>query len=179
VRDSTGREIAVECCRSSLRAAPDPARLAEAESIGASANDLATRLPVGLSLSRTSVCVAYDAPLRIAVRALETETSAYGVPVVDERWRIVGILPRARVALALLEAQRDTTAELMASDWCAIEEDRSFHGAFETMSARHARELAVVNEHRVLVGTLRDIDALLFVAHVARTGLRPSLPRAA
>jgi predicted transcriptional regulator len=107
------------------------------------------------------------------------ETSAYGVPVVDEEGRLVGILPRATTALGLLKNAGDAAAEHVTIDWSTVDESLSLSGAFELMVTRRARELSVVGTGRTVVGTLRDIDALRFVAHVSRTGMRPPLERAA
>jgi predicted transcriptional regulator len=140
---------------------------------------VAATLPVGLSLARPVVCVAYDAPLRVAAHALVMEPSAYGVAVVDDVGRLVGILPRATATLALLRSAADAATEHMSIDWCAVDESDTLGEAFGTMTARRARELSVVGEGRAVVGTLRDIDALRFVSYVSRTGLRPPVDRAA
>jgi hypothetical protein len=60
-----------------------------------------------------------------------------------------------------------------------VDEGASLGDAFGAMTARHARELTVVGPDRDVVGTLRDVDALRFVAYVARTGMRPAWGRAA
>lgn len=181
VRDATGRSIAVECCRFTLRSAstgsePPPSgdRLQ-----GAGAAQVAAALPVGLSLFRPAVCVMYDAPLAAAMRALAMESSAYGVAIVDEQQRLVGMLPRATAALALIQAGGDVTAEHMAAEGGSIDEGQTLGAAFATMTGQHARELRVVGEGRAFVGVVRDVDALRFVAYVSRTGLRPRFERAA
>ena len=107
------------------------------------------------------------------------EPSAYGVAVVDEDSRLVGILPRATATLALLRNASDAAAEHMTVDWSTVDESQSLGVAFGTMTVRRARELSVVGEGRAVVGTLRDIDALRFVSYVSRTGLRPRAERAA
>jgi hypothetical protein len=178
--DARGRAGTVDCCRVTLQTArsvddppPSGVRLR-----GAGVVELAASLPVGLSLVRPAICVSFDAPLRVAMRALAAEPSAYGVAVVDHEHRFVGTLPRATAALALLHSS-DGAAEHMTAEWCSVDEAQSLGEAFAMMTARHARELTVVGEGRAFVGTVRDIDALRFVAYVSRTGLRPPLARVA
>ncbi len=181
VRDVGGIARTVDCCRFTLataRSSEDPRPSGE-RLCGAGVAELAATLPVGLSLVRPAICVRYDAPLRIAMRALAAEPSAYGVAVVDHEHRFVGTLPRATAALALLHSSGDVAAEHMTAEWCSVDEGRTLGAAFGMMTERHARELTVVGEGRAFVGSLRDIDALRFVAYVSRTGLRPPLERAA
>jgi hypothetical protein len=179
--DVTGRSITVDCSWFTLPTSSSPSeptpnrdRLQEA-----GAAQIAATLPVGLSLVRPIVCVSYDAPLAVAARALDMETSAFGVAVVDEKQRFLGTLPRARAALGLIDANGESAVDRMAANWCSVDEWQSLGLAFATMTARHVRELAVVSDARMLVGTLRDIDALRFVSYVSRTGRRPPIERAA
>jgi CBS domain-containing protein len=180
-RDARGRETAVECTRftlpSSRSSAPPPS--GEQLLAGPGVALLAASLPTGLSLARPVVCVAYDASLSVAARALAMEPSAYGVAVVGDGDRLVGILPRATAALALLGASAQSVAEHMTVEWCSVEEGESLGAAFTTMTTRRAREITVVSDAREVVGTLRDIDALRFLAYVSRTGQRPPIERAA
>jgi CBS domain-containing protein len=174
-RDTEGREATIECCRfllPSSRSAQEPASN-DRRPWGTGVVGVAAMLPIGLCLVRPVVCVAHDAPLRIAARALEMEPSAYGVMVVDDEVRLVGILLRAATTLALLHAAADAVADYMSTDWSAVDEARSLGEAFGTMTSRRARELSVVTEEGAVVGTLRDVDALRFVSYVARTGMRP------
>ncbi len=171
--EGPGRSGIVECVRCTVPAA-EAREAPGAETRGAaSVTQIATALSVGLCLVRPVVCVARDAPLEISMRALELESSAYGVAVVDEDGRLVGALPRARAALALLRSPGGAVSDHLAGDWGIVHEDDSLSEAFAKMTARHARELTVVGEGRVVVGVLRDIDALRFVSYVARTGSRP------
>jgi len=183
VRDREGLESTIGCSQFTLPTsqssgvpAPPPSgpRLS-----GACVSSVAAALPVGLSLVRRAVCVSYDAPLRVVARALELEASGYGVTVVDDQDRLLGILPRATATLALLESGAEAVAEHMTVEWSVVEEGETLGEAFSTMTSRRARELSVVGPGRALVGTLRDIDALRFVSYVSRTGLRPPVERAA
>lgn len=179
-RDATGRALTVDCCRFTLRTArSDDAPPSGDRLGGAGVAELAASLPVGLSLVRPAICVSFDTPLRVAMRALSAEPSAYGVAVVDHEQRFVGTLPRATAALALLHSSGDVAAQHMTAEWCSVDEGQSLGSAFAMMTARHARELTVVGEGRSFVGSVRDIDALRFVAYVSRTGLRPAVQRAA
>jgi predicted transcriptional regulator len=124
------------------------------------------------------VCVANDTTLTVAARALDMEASAYGVAVVDQEERFVGILPRARAALALLQYRGSTATGHVTSGACTVDERQSVGVAFATMTARHRRELVVTGDGGTVVGVVRDIDALRFVCHVARMGCRPPVERA-
>ena len=168
--DASDRATTVECSRFRL-SATDGERLQ-----GATVTRVAAILPVGLSLVRPAVCLTSDAPLRVAVSALARESIASGIAVVDEQQRLVGVLPRAKVSLALVDSIDDVAAAHITADWRSIAESASFGAAFGTMAATHARELIVLGPDRTFVGVVRDIDALRFVAHVSRTGLRPELP---
>ncbi len=123
--------------------------------------------------------MSLDASVLESSRALALEAAAYGVPVVDHENRLMGILTRARAALALLQSPSACVADHSVAAWCVIGETESFRTAFHSMSARHARELTVVGAGGEVVGTLRDIDAMRFVSHVSRTGLRPPVDWAA
>jgi hypothetical protein len=181
VRDAAGRSVAVECCRFTLRSASTGAEPPPSgdRAQGAGVAQVAAALPLGLSLFRPAFCVMYDAPLTIAMRALAMESSAYGVAIVDEQQRLVGMLPRAKAALALIRAAGEVAVEHMVAEWGSIDESQSLSAAFATMTGQHARELTVVGEGRMFVGLVRDIDALRFVAYVSRTGLRPRFEHAA
>jgi CBS domain-containing protein len=180
-RDFRGPSATVECCRFTLpmaRSATEPPPSGE-RLRGAGAVEVAATLPVGLSVVRTFVCVAHDAPLSVAMRALAMESSAYGVAVVDEGDHFVGMLGRAGAALALLHSEGDRAADHARTEWCSVHESDSLGDAFTAMTAKHAREVTVLSDEGVLVGVLRDIDALRFVAFVSRTGRRPPLDSAA
>jgi CBS domain-containing protein len=176
-RDARGREVTVECGQfvlpSSRSDSPSEDRPSSVRLGGSCIASVAASLPVGLSLVRPVVCVAYDAPLEAASRALRWEPSAYGVAVVDGAHRLIGILPRATAALALLGTSDDAVAAHTTADWCSVTEVQTLSEAFAMMTSRRAREVTVVDADRAVVGTLRDIDALRFVAYVSRTGLRP------
>ena len=136
-------------------------------------------LPVGLSIVRTVVCVAHDAPLSVAMRALEMDPSACAVAVVDESDRFVGMLGRTTASLACLHSESDRAADHLTAAWCSVHERESLGKAFVAMTAKHAREIVVLSEDGVLVGLLRDVDALRFVSFVSRTGQRPPIDDAA
>jgi CBS domain len=173
-RDASGRNVTVECNRfalSSTGAACEGQRLR-----GSEVTRVAAILPVGLSLVRPVICLSSDVPLRVAARTLAAEPSvAYGIAVVDESHRFVGVLPHSKVTIGLVSSLDDVAAMHVATEWGSIEEGASFGAAFGAMAATHARELIVLGEGRRFVGVVRDIDALRFVANVSRTGLRPKL----
>ncbi len=160
-RDAHGRALAVGCSRFTLPAA------------GTGVTEVASELSVGLSLVRPAVCIAYDAPLRLAFRVLAPESGARGVAVVDADGRFMGMIPRARLSLALMHSGDDAAEMHMATDWSSVLEGASLGSVFGTMAASHARELSVLGPGRTFAGVVRDLEAMRFVAHVARTGSRP------
>ena len=184
-RDPRGNAVTVACTRFTLPSVPPPdesgttLRLPPTHA-GAIAG-VAASLPVGLALTRAITRVRYDAPLDVAMRVLTTEPSAFGLPVVDESGRFIGILTRASAALALTDpdGSQARVAGRMAVPTSTIDERASLDVAFAMMTQRRARELTVISESGQVVGTLRDVDALRFVAYVSRTGLRPPREHAA
>ena len=182
-RDRDARVLSVECTEYTLRSTPPPSEsghvLETVVHAGVVAQSVA-ELPVGIVLTRAFLCVEYDVPFRTAARLLDAEPNALGLAVVDSDARFVGLLPRASVALALADSNDavGVAGHMAYATWC-IREDTSLHDAFEVMASRHAREVTVVDAERRVVGTLRDVDALRFVAYVSRTGLRPDVERAA
>jgi len=176
-----GPSATVECCRFSLpmaRSASEPPA-SDARLQGPGAVEVAAMLPVGLSIVRTVVCIAHDAPLSVAMRALAMDRSAYGVAVVDENDRFMGTLGRTTASRAYLHSESDRAADHLTAAWCSVHERESLGNAFAAMTAKHAREITVLSEDGVLVGVLRDVDALRFVSFVSRTGQRPPLDDAA
>jgi hypothetical protein len=133
---------------------------------------IAERAPVGLALARTTFCVACDLPARAAFGVIRGRSFAFDVPVVDERARFIGVLPRAPTALGDLHATSGALALLDSSSVRAIDERASLGDAFARMCTHHARALTVIAGDGTVVGTLRDIDALHFVAHASRAGRR-------
>jgi CBS domain-containing protein len=174
-RDEAGRNATVDCCRVALAPASSAGqvspRVGRPQEAGVAS--IAASLPVGMCLMRTVVCIANDTTLAVAARGLDMEPSAYGVAVVDAEERFVGILPRARAALAVLQSRGEAATAHVASERCTVDERQSIGVAFATMTARHRRELIVTGDGGTLVGVVRDLDALRFVSHVARTGCRP------
>jgi CBS domain-containing protein len=142
---------------------------------------VAAALPVGLALTGKLVCVEDNLPWAVARSVLRGPASSHGVPVVDHGGALVGILP----ATALVGAECGVpSADVMrAADRAvaamSVHESESLSDAFTAMTARRARELTVVGDRLQVVGVLRDVDALRFVAHVARTGSRPVPEQAA
>jgi CBS domain-containing protein len=134
-------------------------------------------LSIGHALVRPVLCVTDDVPLGLAAALLERAPSAYGLPVVDRESRLLGVLPRATVALLLTES--DGAVALPAREALlptfAVDEKTTLSQAFSEMCRRHAREIAVIGRDGDLVGTLSDVDALRFVAYFSRTGAPPRL----
>lgn len=134
----------------------------------------AAALPVGLALARPVVCVEDCLPWVEAARTPLLPESPYGVPIVDRMGALVGLLPPT--ALASVGWPRDRLASVAdhAVFAVSVDERESLGDAFTKMGMRRMREVTVVGRGRRVVGVLRDVDALHFVAQVARTGTRPA-----
>ena len=142
---------------------------------------VAAALPVGLALTGKLVCFEDSLPWAVARSRPQVPASQHAVPVVDHGGALVGILPGtaltgAECGVPGADATRAADRAVAAT---SVHESESLSDAFTAMSARRARELTVVGDRLLVVGVLRDVDALRFVAHVARTGSRPAPERAA
>jgi CBS domain-containing protein len=142
------------------------------EATGACVPAVAASLPVGLALAGTVFCVEKDASLRVALSAVPGQEREWGVPVVDRLGILVGHWSPSEPNLATFDA---TVGEHMSPPTRAVYESETLGDAFAMMTARRLRGVVVLGERGEVVGVLRDVDALHFVAHVARTGLRPAL----
>jgi hypothetical protein len=167
-RETAGEDI-VDCGLSALPIAGNATAPSFPPTVAAS-------LPVGLALVRRVVCVQDDLPWIEIVRAPMLPGGPCSVPVVDRRGAFVGLLPAMAIALAgrSLSVDRLSSVADRAVSAASVHECESLSAAFSAMSVRRARELTVVSDGRLVVGVLRDLDALHFVAHVARTGSRPA-----
>lgn len=132
-------------------------------------------LPVGLALTRSVVCVEGKLPWAAVARTPILCESPGSIPVVDHDCRLMFLLSKERIALVggvdHVNGQR-TVAE-RAILGLAVYERASLGEAFAIMGRHRVRELVVVDDGGVVVGKLGDVEALHFVAHVARTGSRP------
>ncbi len=129
--------------------------------------------PVAEAVPPEFACVARDAPLAAARGALERDVTAFGLPVVDERGGLVGILGRARAMLMGTSARSASwSLDALVAPIATVSERASLAETFASMRERGTREMAVVGEDRVLVGVLRDIDALRAIASSRRTSER-------
>lgn len=172
VRDASGRPVTIGCSRVSL---PSIGHALDGERLqGTEVTRLAAMLPVGLSLVRPSVCVSRDAPMRVALCAPAIESNVYRIAVVDDQQRFIGMLARTNAGFARAHSS-DAPVGAHVIEPGSVHEGGSLGAAFGTMASTHARELVVLGQGRTFSGVVRDVDALRFVAHVSRTGLRPPL----
>jgi CBS domain-containing protein len=128
---------------------------------------------------RPVVCVQDELPWAGVARSPVLSESLSAVPVVNGAGALVGLLPAASIALAGWSAAHPSSVADYAMSAATIHEVESLGDAFAKMSQCRLRELTVISDGLAVVGILRDLDALRFVAHVARTGARPSPERAA
>jgi len=137
--------------------------------------DVAAALRVGVALARPVVCCEDSLPWIDGTRVSALRESSGAVPVVDRAGALLGILPAAAMASAGRGAIDDGVVSVAdrAVSAVSVHERESLSSAFATMGSRRAREVTVVGDGHVVVGVLSDLDALHFVAHVVRTGMRP------
>ena len=163
----TLREGVVDCPRSIMPIANG--------AVSSFAPAAAAVLPVGLALTQSVVCVEGKLPWVAVARTPILCKSPSSIPVVDPDGRFMFLLSKELIALANRGGQVD--GELTVADCAvfaiAVYESASLGEAFALMGRHRVRELTVVGDGGVVVGKLKDVDALHFVAHVARTGARP------
>jgi predicted transcriptional regulator len=135
---------------------------------------MAAALPVGLAMARSVVCVCDGLRLADVVRDPCLRECSSAVPVVNHERSLVGMLPLDAIDAAA-NRPHDRFAfvsDRMTSSVSVHEGDR-LGDAFSIMAGSRLRVVTVVGDGRRVVGMLRDVDAMHFVAHVARTGTRP------
>jgi CBS domain-containing protein len=167
-----GREDTIACEVASL----------SATSTGASpgmAAVVVSSLPIGLAMAREVTCLAPDLPLRQVSTVVPVDPTSFGVPVVDDEGGLLGLLPRASVTIGLPGSSRELVGARMTSPALLAHEQETLGVAFREMCSRRARELVIIGDQGQVVGVLRDVDAMRFVAYVTRTGTRPGIGRAA
>lgn len=173
-RDPAGRHDTVACEVAALGVAGGPQGAHDAGMAAVVAS-----LPIGLAMAREVTCLAPDLPLRHVASAVVIDPGAFGVPVVDDDGGLLGLLPRAAVTIGLSRSSRDPVAARMTPPALLAHERDTLGEAFREMCTHRARELVIIGDQGQVVGVLRDVDAMHFVAHVTRTGTRPGVERAA
>ncbi len=167
-RDERGRFASLACSRVAEPRSPDESG-DRAQSEGRASAPEPRSMPVGRALTRPFVCLAEDALVVTVARFFESESTAFGLPVVDGRGRLVGTLARATAALALAGSRRGRVVGEMLVPSRVVSERASVAATFASMRERSAQEIAVLGDDRALVGVLRDIDALRILARSARS----------
>ena len=139
---------------------------------------VAAALPVGLALVRPVVCFEDTLPWSEAERAPWLDASRYGVPIVDHAGALVGLLPSTQGAVAVGSWPGGAASVGdHAVSAVSVDEGESLGEAFALMGRHRVREVTAVGEGLRVVGVLRDVDALRFVAYVARSGGLPAFGR--
>jgi len=129
---------------------------------------------VGSILRGGTLCVASDAEVP-ALRALSVERALLGLFIVDNDGRLVGLVRDVNLLravqptpdagpLAALEARDVNRADAVMSTATSVWEDISVRRAIRCMASAHLREIPVVTREGQLVGVLRDIDGLRWIA---------------
>jgi CBS domain-containing protein len=170
--DRAGREDTISCEVASLSATSTVAGSGIATVVVSS-------LPIGLAMAREVTCLAPGLPLRQVAAAVTIDPGSFGLPVVDDEGGLLGLLPRASVTIGLPGSSRELVEARMTAPALLAHERETLGSAFREMCSRRARELVIIGDQGQVVGVLRDVDAMRFVAYVTRTGTRPGVGRAA
>ncbi|MBX3232473.1 MAG: CBS domain-containing protein [Labilithrix sp.] len=120
---------------------------------------------VGQVLTHGVSAVEHGTSLRDALALLRAEDRR-SLPVVDDGGVIVGVVYDAG---AQQPALRDACVAASMSTSLAVPDTTPVRRALELMAAAHLRELTVIDEHHVPLGTFRDIDGLRWLVE-ARKG---------
>ena len=135
----------------------------------------AAGVTVGAAMPSRVVCVRPELPFALAF-AVERPTL---LPVVDAEGRLVGVLWRPDVAPTALRAEIQLrarlgppspgiVAELLDTRHAALHESSPLIDALRLMTVDHARAVPVVADGGVVVGTLSDIDLLVWFGRAKR-----------
>jgi CBS domain-containing protein len=123
---------------------------------------LGLRTPVAEVLTSETFAVRGETTLRDALAHLHAEDRR-SVAVVDPDQVVIGVIhERAYRAFS-----RDLPVSVVMSSKLALPISTPIRRALELMAAAHLREIVVVDEREVPLGTFRDIDGLRWLA-VAR-----------
>ena len=129
---------------------------------------------VGSVLRESTLCVESDLSVP-SVLALLVERGLSGVFVVDVAGRLLGLIreldlcpSRQRAIVGPARPQETATAEEIMSSAIAIREETPVRDAIRRMARSHLRDAAIVARTGELVGVLRDIEGLRWIAECAR-----------
>ncbi len=113
--------------------------------------------PVGTILHGATLCAGSDAEAATLL-ALLAERALPELFVVDESGRLVGLVRDGH-----LQRGASSLGDVMSSATC-VEEAVSVRRAVVRMAGAHVRAVPIVTRDGLLVGVLRDVDGLHFIA---------------
>jgi len=133
--------------------------------------------PVGAILRGATLCIACRTEVR-ELRALMVEGGLPGVFVVDEGGRLAGLVRERDLVIAprltpnagraAPEAGVVRLVGAVMSTATSVEEFASVCSALRRMAGAHLREVPVITRDGQLVGVLRDIEGLRWIADQRR-----------
>ena len=144
------------------------------EAIPPTSESLSADGAVGSVLRESIFCVESDLSVTSVVAVL-VERGLSGVFVVDVDGRLLGLIreldlvrSRQRAILGAAKPQETATADEIMSSAIAICEDTPVRDAIRRLARSHLRDAAIVARTGELVGVLRDVDGLRWIAECAR-----------
>lgn len=117
-------------------------------------NDAASE-PVGALLKGTVVCVAEDATLSEVVEDM-VNLGLEDAPVIDAEGRYYGVIRES----GLVGMAKDDVARDALIRAAAVSENDTVYDAVVHMARTHQREIPVLSAEGVVIGVLRDVDAI-------------------
>lgn len=161
-----GAPVPVETCRECRHCervdeAPAPAVscLVSAARADLADDPLGLVTPVAEVLTAQTYALERETTLADAIAHLREEDRR-SVVVVDADRAIIGVIHEGHRA-----GRRELPVETVMSSRLSLHLATPVRRALELMAAAHLREIVVVDDERVPLGTFRDVDGLLWLAH--------------
>jgi predicted transcriptional regulator len=120
---------------------------------------LGLRTPVAEVLTSATLAVRGELTLREALAHLHAEDRR-SVAVVDTNQVVIGAIHERRYPAS----SGDLPVALVMTSKLALPISTPIRRALELMAAAHLREIVVIDEHEVPLGTFRDVDGLRWIA---------------
>ncbi|ABM79992.1 CBS domain-containing protein [Hyperthermus butylicus] len=123
------------------------------------------RIPVGeIASIGNIITIEPDATIKDAAK-LMIERRVKGLPVIDSRGRLIGIITQTDIAKAVAEGRIDATVkEYMSFPVITIRSDEDIGDAIELMNLRDIGRLVVTDSEGKPIGIITRTDILKFIA---------------
>ena len=149
--------------RATLRCAPPDmkARRDARRSPRIDVAEAAARVPLGELVRRELVCVTADTRLE-KLLSLIAEHGLDAVPVVDQEWRLVGIV--SRTDLALNDGSDGAVGDVMSPCAHWLPEDARLSHAVSLMATQSIHHVPILTHEGAVVGMVTSLDCMRWMA---------------